>query len=220
MYSALSIFILVLVGLIGFERIRNRNLAIQSQIKFSSEFLGRFKKFVESFGRAQDEYVWLTKNAATIQNRLGSFGTFAHYSEPFRANYKNFAIIVNFLPQLNHAFLEGEFDEDERFKAVSVQDCLLRHIGFLETIFEEERDELRNPFICLREGMQRVLGLPISMLQFSGLISETTFNRLINNLIVKILAAVLAILSVLANVFQVVLGWPDFIKMIGKRYNK
>ena len=151
MATALIIAGILIVFVIGFLKIFKRLSSIVKEIDFANEYRNNFGRFTNKYFENHDQwshsgnidgelYVWLTLNVNKIQNIMGSMGEMTF--KPAFQNYfvPNYEIIINTIPK----FREGRV---EAFEVNSVDDSLLRYIGYQEENRKSIVSFLKNPII-------------------------------------------------------------------------
>lgn len=190
MITALIISGILAIFIIGFIQVYYRQNRVVKKIEFADEYRYKFvefsNKYFESYDRSSrsgnfdgEKYVWLTMNVSRIQNNLGTFGIM-DYIAPFQT-YKvsNYQIVINTIPK----FRDGSIQD---FDVNSVDDSLLRYIGYLNEYQKDTLRNLKNPLIWFREGFREILSIPIFILSWFGIISNRTLNSIKNSLIYKV----------------------------------
>ena len=130
---------------------------------------------------------------------------------------QNYQVIVNLLPELRRAKTENRLFRDAeiyREHASMCLDVLVRYLGVIERRLQSAKDELRNPFIWLRQGVQSILLLPAYFLHWSGLLGASTLGTLTKNLFVKSISAIVAVVGLLSGLVTVAVGWEQTARMI------
>lgn len=224
MITALMISGIIAIFIIGFIQVYNRHNRVVKKIEFADEYRYKFvefsNKYFESYDRWSrsgnfdgEKYVWLTMNVSRIQNNLGTFGIM-DYIAPFQT-YKvsNYQIVINTIPK----FRDGSIQD---FDVNSVDDSLLRYIGYLN---EYQKDTLRNlkkPLIWFREGFREILSIPIFILSWFGIINNRTLNSIKNSLIYKVISGLIALVTLISGIVTIVVGYDQTIEFINRILNK
>lgn len=205
------IAILICLLILGFIRIINRILYLQKRIDFTSQYLKRYSEFISKDNFDEEEYYWLTYNVNKIQAELG-VGGIIDYRPPF-ANYiiNNYQLIINTLPEIRSGIAH-----EAMINACS--EVMIRHLGLLDKNITELRNQLYNPFIYLREGINLIITLPIRIAYWSGLVEYSSFEKVSTGIIVKIFSFLIMILGVIASVITIFIGWEPFITQMRLLY--
>jgi len=220
MITGIIISSIVLIFTLGFAQVYNNHKGVAKKINFSIEYRNKFIEFSSKYFKTQDQwsetgdvdsdlYIWLTMNVSRIQNYTGSFGVMSY--KPAFQNYmiNKYQIIINTIPK----FREGQV---AKVDAGSVDDCLLRYIGYLEENQKSIQRELRNPIIWFREGIRQILSVPVFFLNWFGIISSRTLNSVKDSLIFKVVSGLIAFVTLVSGVVTIIVGYEDTLKFILK----
>lgn len=121
----------------------------------------------------------------------------------------NYQIIINTIPK----FREGQV---ESFDVGSVDDCLLRYIGYLEEYQKDTLRDLKNPIIWFREGFREILSIPIFILSWFGIINNRTLYSIKDSLIYKVVSGLFALVTLISGIVTIVLGYEQTLRFINK----
>lgn len=224
MITALIILGILTVFFIGFVQVYNKHSRVLKKIDFGVEYRNKLIEFSNKYFETYDRwsradhfdrqlYVWLTMNVNKIQGNLGTFGIM-DYIAPFQT-YKisNYQIVINTIPKFR--------DETVRdFEVNSVDDCLLRYIGYLEEYSQDTQKNLKNPIVWFREGFREVLSIPIFMLNWFGIISSRAVNSIQDSLIYKVLSGLIALVTLVSGLVTIVVGYDQTLEFISRLLSK
>jgi hypothetical protein len=116
---------------------------------------------------------------------------------------KNYPILVNTVQSLRYpSSLTEEFNW--------VNNILIMQIARYEELYESIKANLFNPIVLLREGVQFLVTLPISLLYWTKIIEYSTQNKLTNNIVVKFINFLIIIIGFISAIVTIVLGWEQF----------
>lgn len=218
MISFIIILSILTVFIIGFVQVYNRHNRVVKKIDFAGEYRNKFVKFSNKYFENYDrwsrsgnfdgeQYVWLTMNVCRIQNYVGTFGIM-DYIAPFQT-YKvsNYQIIINTIPK----FRDGSIKD---FDVNSVDDSLLRYIGYLDEYQKDTQRNLKNPIIWFREGFREILSIPIFILSWFGIISNRTLNSIKDSLIYKVISGLIALVTLISSIVTIIVGYDQTLKFI------
>lgn len=218
MISFIIILSILTVFIIGFVQVYNRHNRVVKKIDFVGEYRNKFVKFSNKYFENYDrwsrsgnfdgeQYVWLTMNVSRIQNYVGTFGIM-DYIAPFQT-YKvsNYQIIINTIPK----FRDGSIKD---FDVNSVDDSLLRYIGYLDEYQKDTQRNLKNPIIWFREGFREILSIPIFILSWFGIISNRTLNSIKDSLIYKVISGLIALVTLISSIVTIIVGYDQTLKFI------
>lgn len=210
--------------IVGFIQIYNRHSVIIKKICFANEYRNKFIEFSTKYfanydrwncsGNLDSElYDWLTMNVIKIQNYVGSFGKISY--KPAYQNYyiNEYQAIINTIPKFRESKIE-------RVDAGAVNDCLLRYIGYMVDQSETTKKNLKNPIIWFRFGVLEILGVPIFVLSWFGIISNKTVNFVKDSLIYKLISGLIALVAFISGVVTIIVGYEQAIEFIKKIVEK
>jgi hypothetical protein len=220
MTTTIIILGIVLIFLIGFIQVFKSNSRVLKKHEFASEYRNKFIDFTNKYFKNYDRwnqsgnldgelYVWLTKNVSKIQNSVGQFGIM-DYLAPFQTyQISNYQIIINTIPK----FRDGQVKD---FDVNSVDDCLLRYIGYLEEHNKETQKNLRNPIIWFRIGFQEIISIPLFILNWFGIFSKSRVNGIMGSTIYKIFTGIIALITLLSGIVTIIQGKEKTIELVNK----
>ncbi|MGA2622545.1 MAG: hypothetical protein ABSF91_01705 [Bacteroidota bacterium] len=216
--SALAFFDFCLfLTWIGFVVIGRDLATFNSKRTRITEFLDNLKAFMESKGTDREAYGKMVYQSALIQGDLGDFGVMSY--KPPGANYfiHNYQLVVNMLSELDqwihtddvfHVFRPGQG------LARTIHEALLRYLGVLDQRIRQTKSNQRNPLLVMREGISWLLSLPIATLAFLGLAGESLFMTLRHSLLMRLVSAVLTLVTILSAIVSLFAGWSQFVAII------
>ena len=224
MITTLIILGILTVFITGFVQVYNRHSRVVKKIDFAEEYRNKFVEFTNKYFKTYEHYsssgdfdgelyVWLTMNVNKIQNFVGSFGVVSY--KPAFQNYmiNNYQIIINTIPK----FREGKV---KNIDVGAVDDCLLRYIGYLEENSKDTLKNLRNPIIWFREGFREILSIPIFILSWFGIISNRTVNSINDSLIYKVIAGLIALVTLVSGLVTIVVGYEQTLEFVNRLIGK
>lgn len=158
-------------------------------------------------------------------------GRVARTYKPAGANYylKGYQIIINGLTEVKNIYQQmsgkyGGLNFEWQMLQESlgmIDDTLLSYIGFLENKSEQKLKAIRNPVTWFREGIQFIVTLPISLIYWSGIINYRAYNKVNNNVFVKLISLAVGIIAFISSIITIVTGYvpfSDFIKDLFEFY--
>jgi hypothetical protein len=224
MITTLIILGILTVFIIGFVQVYNRNSRVVKKIDFAGEYRNKFIEFSNKYFKTYDRwsragdfdgqlYVWLTTNVSKIQGNLGSFGIM-DYIAPFQTyRVSNYQIIINTLPK----FRDGTVKD---FDVNSVDDCLLRYIGYLEEYCQDTQNNLRNPIVWFREGFKEIISIPLFILSSFGIFSRRTVDNIMDSVIFKIFAGLIALVTLVSGLVTIVVSYDQTLEFVNRLFGK
>jgi hypothetical protein len=224
MITTLIILGILTVFIIGFVQVYNRHSRVVKKIDFAGEYRNKFVDFANKYFQTYDRYsrsgdfdgklyVWLTMNVIKIQSNLGTFGVM-DYIAPFQTyRVSNYQIVINTIPK----FRDGSVKD---FDINSVDDCLLRYIGYLKEYSKDTLKNLRNPIVWFREGFREILSVPIFILSWFGIISNRTVNSIKDSLIYKVISGLIALVTLVSGLVTIVVGYDQTLEFVNRLIGK
>jgi len=217
MITALIILGILTVFIIGFVQVYNRHSRVVKKIDFAGEYRNKFIEFSNKYFETYDHwsragdfnrqlYVWLTMNVNKIQGNLGTFGIIDYITlfQTYRVS-----IVINTIPK----FRDGTVKD---FDVNSVDDCLLRYIGYLEESSQDTQKNLKNPIVWFREGFREVLSIPIFVLNWFKIISNRTVNSIKDSLIYNVLSGLIALVTLVSGLVTIVVGYDQTLEFVNR----
>lgn len=217
----LSILFVFAIGFIKLFRFFNH---LQNDYDFAFEYRNKFVEFSNKYFKTFDRwsragdfdselYVWLTKNVSKIQSNVGYFGIM-DYIAPFQT-YKvsNYQIIINSIPK----FRDGHIQE---FDVNSVDDCLLRYLGHTEEKVNASQKNLKNPIIWFRVGFQEIISLPLFILNWFGIFSSRTVDKVMESTLYKVFTGIIALITFASGIVTIIQGKEQTLEFIRKIMGK
>lgn len=199
------------ITILGFYKIYSSINKLKTRKIFIQLYLSNFHEFCVERSQEffdNEKYVWLTQNVSKIQRELGFNGVVYNYHPPY-ANYiyPEYQLLVNTLPQIR---VGQAYNQD----IASCEDALLRQMGSLQEMKENYLKYIKNPFVWLRVGVNLIITLPLRMAYWFGVLNYKVLEKFTNNILVKILSFMIAIVGLLSSVITIVMGWKDFVSLI------
>jgi len=210
MYLAIFTFICILSVIIGKSSHGKKLQNIEMDLSFLIEYRNRFVELVNEYhvNRSLDNqlYTYLMEKSNKTELLLGQTGR-VHYMPPF-TNYTipDYPIVLNTIPKFKTGALLD-------FDISSSDDVLLRKIGILKEGQESlnNDDNLKTWF---QIGSKAILSLPLSLLNFFGIISTNTLKSFTASSIFKVINGFVWLLALLGTLITITTGWDAFKKII------
>lgn len=224
----IAVIFIVAIFILGFIKVLLKFINNQRKLNFTIDFLNIFREFGQEIlndNYDSTSYEWLKVHSHKMQTLMGSFGIAQAYKPAF-ANYQynNYQIIINGISEIRSSYLRM----DRRFGYSNLEltnlrdlimlqdDVLLTYSGYLENASAEVKNELKNPLIWFREGIQFIITLPISLIYWSGLMRYGTYDRLNNNFIIKLISFIVGLIALLSSIITIVTGYGPFLNLLQK----
>ena len=212
-YMILFIIGLIIIGLIvNIIDIKKRI----EEYNFANEYYEKFSKFLSKALEKKDfnnkDYVWLVSNSDKMQFILGEAGIISY--KEYNMIYKNIPILINVMNDIISLF-NGSYVSDSDIQMINwCQTAFLRKIGILDEYTKNAPKRLFNPFYDLSNGIKFVLKIPINILYSIGFISYKGKNKIEQNILFRILSAILSLLTIFSAILSIVVGWDEFLNII------
>lgn len=201
---------LIVIGLIKEVRTIRR---VIKDIDFLSQYNKSYVEYMDNyFGKSINSseerklHVKLISEAPKAQRLLMDAGLI-DYQPAFAGYYiKNYPVLINTLQSLRNPITTEEFSW--------VNSILIMQISRYEELYENIKSNILNPVILLREGVQFLVTLPISLLYWTGLIKYSTQYKLSNNFFIKFISFLILLIGFISSIFTIILGWEQFKNLI------
>jgi hypothetical protein len=207
---------IILVLVTGLIKVRRATNTLILDHNFVNDFRTKFLEFTSPLLEQQQQftfssrspvsldaqlYHWLVSHMDKTQRLLGLFGI-AHYSGPFnRIQVPNYHYIINTIPQIR-------MGEAQHMDLLTCDDMMVRYLGSMSRSIEEEEKRLKNPLTWLQEGIQFYIGFPIRVLKWFGIISDTSFEKIVSSRAFQVLAGIGGLVGFIASIVTILQGWP------------
>jgi hypothetical protein len=218
MIITLVILSFLTIFIIGLIQVLNRYSKVVKKIDSASEYRNQFLDFSNKYFEGHDkwsrsgnfdseQYVWLTMNVSKMQSELGAFGVMSYISPYQTYKVSNYQIIINTIPK----FRDGSITD---FDTSAIDDCLLRYIGYLDEYSKSAQKNLKNPFIWFREGFKEILSIPITILNWFGIISNQTVISIKDSLIYTAISGIIALVSLVSGLITITVEYEKVLEFI------
>lgn len=210
LYTCIVLIIILTCGFINLLSEKNR---LQANYDCVNEFRNRFITFSNTYVESSSGFGMFIKNgnldstnyrvlimeSNKIQNLLGQLGILAYSAPMGRFTSQNYQVILNTLPKYRDNTLT-------QMEINTVDDCLMRYLGFTNDRLLKSDKRLRNPFLWFTEGIRYILKTPLLLLNAFGIISERIVLRITGNIIYKVITGIAGLLAVAASIVTILQG--------------
>lgn len=226
-YRLIPILITFGLILVGFF-VKNKKInSILKRIEFTISFHNTFIEMVNVFfkkGRIQsDVYSKFIHDVDAIQEELGNDGIVSDYIDRLHGiQGRNYQLFVNIISEIRAAErMRDNYIIMERVAQLIgiCDDALQRHLGNLDRLLEKEQKGRFNPFICFGEGIRYVIGLPIDILYWCGILDSNKIVRARGSWIFKMIGAIVTFAGLVGSIITIVLGWKEASTYLFKLFN-
>lgn len=207
---------LVVLLVIGFIRIFRIVINIDERIEFTNEFREHFHQFCDSDFTDAQSYGRLIYDSSRMQNLMGGWGI-ADFRPPYQ-NYimKNCRLILDILPQIRQVGQDRILTDIASQYAAYIDEALLRFAGVLDRRRDAAGKEIKNPLAWLREGVEWLLSLPLSLLAGLGLLSSSRVERAEEHVVFRLVSGMFSLLYFLSLLVTVLSGWDDLSAIVAE----
>lgn len=222
------IFILGILPIlvVGFIQVRKQHISIIEKIGFANEYRNKYIEFVNKYNKQNksfnhfnssgkvDEvlYNWLTLKAYNIQITIGSFGIVS-YQPPFGGNIiRDYEIIVNVIPKFRNSQIDI-------LEITTLDDCLVRYIGFTDSDRIDTASKLKNPFIWFREGFKSLLSIPILILNWFGILNNNNVNNIKSSVLYTVISGIIGLTTLISGLVTIIVGFDATAEFLSKLFN-
>lgn len=221
MDKLIPISILAAIIVIGFFSKVKALSTIDDRIEFTSDYQKKFAEYINkilsnrTFDR--DLYYELTYSANAMQYELGEDGVLAAMKDPQAGlMYKNYQLLINCLPETKriNSSPAPEYYNTSICACEACEDAFIRHLGALDRQKENIRKGLFNPLSLFAVGTKVII--IFILLSWFGFVPIEKIDRAKNNMLVKLLNAILSLLGLAGTIISIVVGWNDFWNMVFK----
>lgn len=208
-YLFLGVISIFLIGYVILKRELN---ALRRDLGFLSMFYNKFIEFAELYSRRMTNpglYQWLALNSAKSQKMCSRWfrGTLV---APFGGYIsRNHEFITNTIPRMKN-------DTADDVEVNMTEDILLKTIGVLQGGEKLSLADVKNPFKWFQYGVRFVIGFPIRLLKWFGIINSNTFYRLSSSKFFKVVSGFVALIAFISSVITILAGWDQSVEFIKK----
>lgn len=90
----------------------------------------------------------------------------------------------------------------------------VRYLGDMGRLIEDEQKDIKNPIAWLQQGIQFYIGFPVRLLNWFGIISETSFENILSSELFKALAGIGGLVAFISSLVTILQGWPAIKELI------
>lgn len=216
-YRLIPILLTVGIILVGFFYRLHRITSYVENREFTITFRNNFIEMVNGFFKSgrlpADLYAKCIHDVDAIQLELGNDGIIADFVDRLHGiRGKNYQLFVNIIPELRAA--EGMRDNIVMMERIlqlvgTCDDALQRHVGNIDRLLDNNRKWLFNPFTCFGEGIRFIIGLPVDVLSWCGIISSDKLGRARGSWLFKTIGMIITLVGLISSIITIVLGWKD-----------
>lgn len=220
-YRIVPIVIVVLIIFVGHIIKRVQISRIRERLRYTIEFNNQFFEMINIlFDRRELDnglYRYCLHEIDKIQKELASDGIISEYVDRLHGiQGRNYQLFMNIMPEIRQMISFDNWIVEERVRQLigCCEDALNRHIGNLDRLIESASKGLYNPFTCFGEGIRLLVGLPLDILLWCGIINQNREQRIRTNYVYRVINNFIVLLGVVSSIVTIALGWEDLLKMI------
>ncbi len=188
------------------------NLYRDNFVKFSNVYISGIQNY-NSFVFDNQAYNWLIINSVKAQEILKGWG-YIDYKPAFKNYYvKDYPLILNTLPKFRSNDLE-------MFDINSVEDSMLRYLGELDNKFKNINENLFNPIVLFKEGVKEVVGWPMLILFWFGLLNKMSLYSIRQSGVFNFLTGIISFVAFISGLVTILVGAEESIEIIKKMINR
>ncbi|MEO7963657.1 MAG: hypothetical protein ABIT38_07075 [Gemmatimonadaceae bacterium] len=181
----------------------------KARLEFAESYLTDFLSFVRSHGHDYPTYTSLVERMQRMQRELGGIGLIG-YKPPF-ANYihRDYPVVLNLVPEVRRQFQDDLLGTSQSLviHIGMVEDTIRRYIGEARDHHLHSRRTLWNPVSALAEGVRKILGLPVWILEQVGLISSSRGERVLASRLFGVISGSVTLLGIVASIVGLAADW-------------
>lgn len=215
---------IILAGIIiaGFINKLIELFRLNKRRDFTVQYHNNFVEFSDNIIKNgmvdQKRYQQLMLDTNAITDELGIDGVVSEYFDPMkRMKGRNLQLFLNYMDEVRTFMpLFGNVIASERYSQYAglCQDALLRHGGKLDNDIKSIKKALWNPISCFSEGFKWLLGLPVDILMWLGIINPAKERQVKASSVFKIISGFVTIVGFFGSIVSIVVGWDQFIAWI------
>lgn len=220
-YRIVPIVIVVLIIFVGHILKRIQISKLRERLRYTTEFNNKFFQMINILfdERRLDNvlYSYCLHEIDKIQKELANDGLISEYVDRLHGiQGRNYQLFMNIMPEIRQMISFDNFIVEERVRQLigCCDDALKRHIGNLDRLIESASKGLFNPFTCFGEGIRWLVGLPLDILLWCGIINQSREQRIRTNYVYKMINNFVVLLGVVSSIVTIALGWDDIQKII------
>ncbi|MEQ8178167.1 MAG: hypothetical protein RIC52_06595 [Amphiplicatus sp.] len=181
---------------------------------FLFDFREAYIEWLNSRCSRQDLYQRLIAHSPIAQHHLGQYGLM-DYQAPFgRYAARNWPIIMNAIPMINHEINDFILDRQGAHHASMVDEALLRGLGAADFDRNILENRIKNPLHLFVSGVEWILSIPLLVLAEFGLLNARILNWFRNSAIIKLVSLGVVLIGAISGIMTIILGWEEFQSMM------
>lgn len=221
-YRIIPIAIVVVLVIIGhiLKRIKIAKLQQRKEftIIYQNNFIDMVNKLRDTGVIEQELYNKCIHDVNKIQNELEQDGVISEFIDRLHGiQGKSYQLFVNIFPELRMMIsMRGNLAAEERGNQLIClcDDALRKHCGNIDNLIEVISEKLFNPFSCFGESIRWIVGLPVDILYWCGLLEDKTNDTIKEGLLFKFISNIIVFIGFVGSIFTIILGWDEMILIV------
>ena len=166
-------------------------------------------------------YHRLMEDTNKMQRELGADGIISFYHDPdVGIQVNNYPVILNFFNELRALMMNYKLAEERVYLLISSCDeALVKHIGILKDAIDIIKKRIKNPLFCFSKGVNVIISLPVKILEWCGIVSNSSSYKLLNSKIQGYIGKIVTLISLIASIMSIIMGWGNFISLVSNIIN-
>lgn len=220
-YRIIPIVIVIVIIIMGHILKRKRIAKLRQRRDFTITYQNNFIDMVNTINDTgvvnQELYNKCIHDVNKIQIELGQDGVISEFVDRVHEiKGRNYQLLVNIMPEIRMMVsLWGNSIAAARGNQLIglCDDALRKHVGNIDNLIDEIYDKLFNPFSCFDECIRWLVGLPVDVLYWCGLLgdSATTIKK---NRFFKFISDLIVFIGLVGSIVTIILGWDEMTQII------
>jgi len=212
---------MVALVVVGHFRIRMRIKSLVKRLEFTidygNDFVDLGNHFVRTGNIDTKLYTKLITSVDKMQEELGQEGILAEMIDPLRnLKVKNYQLLINFLPEMRSGlYQEGGDIMRTRFNQnmCLCDDMFHRHDGSLRRQIDTDKERQYNPFYCFAEGIRLIVSFPVSVLEWTGIISGVSSGKIVRSKVFRVIECISILVGLISSIVTIILGYEGILSL-------
>ena len=200
MQIVLIVGAVILTALLGLVRIARGLGNLREKKSLCSEFMQKFRRFVDSSGEDREAFGWLLHRSSRMQELVNSQGNIA-IKRPFTNGYQNgYLVITNGLQETEMYLRDRNLHRQGLDMAGMMDNAMVRQLGILDDDIEIDAAAIKNPMTWFREGVGSLVRAPLTILEYFNILTPSFVANIEGSRIFKVLTGIAALLTLIGGI--------------------
>ncbi|KAB2332942.1 hypothetical protein [Bacillus mesophilum] len=185
---------------------------LQNYVEYLNSFIERdFGSFLinsrgKNSSKESELYSFLVRYTSKAQRKMGKNGILESY-QIGNMLYRNYQLLANTINKLRFPDIHSrDFELLRNMLTMTIQEKI--------DAADSVRSMIKNPFKLLREGVNFIVTLPLSVLVWSGLMEYRTFAKITDNWFMRFINGVIILIGLFGSLMTLLLGWEETIEKL------